>query len=623
MRSLFPQRSSQNSARPTVERSFWRADQKKNLTMRQVLSVTKTRMIPSWKQWKQLPLVLTIPEKRVMTSALAVMIFAFVALVGTYVFSHRIEIPAVGGDYTEGLVGEPRFVNPLYAVASDVDQDLTSLIYSGLLKYDPEQGYVPDLAESLAVSNDGLTYTLKIKDHAKFHNGEDVRARDVLFTIDAIQNPAYRSPLIDNFYNVSVVQVDEKTVSFLLKEPFAPFKQYLTVGILPASLWAEILPQNAPLAALNLQPIGSGPYKFSEFAKDGRGSIRSYTLTRNDDFYDDAAFIETLSFKFYSDAASLSEALDNKNIEGASVIPADVLEDMAKNSNVELLQPLIPQETVLSMNQSVQPILKDLVVRTAIAQAIQKQDIVESLALSGAKVIEGPILEGFVGYDATLQSVYNVTQANESLEAAGYRLDESSGLRAVKDGNKKSEEGADDETEAQTATETLHFTLTAADTQEMHTVAQSIQQDLGAIGISVTLNFIPTDVIYASVIEPKNFELLLSSILFEGDSDPYPFWHSSQAKTGGLNFTSYANSDVDTLLVDARKELDESVRATKYQQFGQLLAKDVPAVFLYQSRFAYAVAAKIHLTPLTRIVSPSDRFADVTSWYIKTKKALR
>lgn len=591
--------------------------------MRQVLSVTKTRTIPSWKQWKQLPRLLSPSEKKLLTGSLAVLTFACVALIGTYVFSHRIQIPAVGGDYTEGLVGEPQLLNPLYASASDVDQDLTSLIYSGLLQYDDKQGYVPDLAESLIVSDDGLTYTLKIKEHARFHNGEDVRARDVLFTVNAIQNPAYRSPLIDNFYNVTVVQQDERTVSFLLEEPFAPFKQYLTVGILPASLWAEILPQNAPLAALNLQPIGSGPFKFAEFAKDQRGSIRSYTLTRNADFYDAPPFIETLTFKFYPDFMALADALENKNVEGVSVVPTQDLERVATNSNVQLLQPLMPQETILYMNQSVQPLLKDLVLRSAIAQAIQKQNILEGMPVSDAQVIHNPILEGMVGFHTDLQTVYNVSQANTSLEEAGYHLDSASGLRAAKDETSSDEEEETEEIEKTEEAKTLRLTLTAVDTEEMQKTAALIQQDLLKIGISVALNFVPPDLMVSQIVEPKNFELLLMSIMLEGDPDPYPFWHSSQATSGGLNFASYSNADVDTLLVEGRKEKDEGVRAQTYQQFQELLAKDIPAVFLYQSRFAYAVAQKIHLEKLDRIVSPSDRFANVTDWYIKTKKALR
>ena len=585
--------------------------------MRHVFSVTKTRLIPSWKQWKQLPRLLTLGEKKIITGALAILAFACLALLGNYLFSHRVEGPAVGGEYTEGLLGEPRLINPLYASGSDVDQDLASLIYSGLLRYDAVNGYVPDLAESLTVSDDGLTYTLKIKERARFHNGDDVRARDVLFTINAIQNPTYRSPLIDNFYNVAVSQEDERTVSFQLEEPFAPFDQYLTVGILPASLWAEILPQNAPLAALNLQPVGSGPYKFDEFTKDQRGSIRSYTLSRNDDFYNAPPFIETMTFKFYSDAVALLEALENKNVEGVSVVRVDDLANVAGNSDVQLLQPLIQKETVLYMNQSVQPILKDFVVRNAITQAINRQKIIEAVPLGDLKIIYGPILEGLVGYDANLESVYNVDEANVSLEKAGYRLDTISGLRALK---KQADEASEDP--EQDVSDSLTFTLTAMDSQEMQQVAAQIQEDLAQIGITISLIFVPSDLMVAQVIEPKNFELLLLGILLEGDPDPFPFWHASQAKTGGLNFVGYSNTDVDTLLEEGRKEMDKNVRALKYQQFQQLLAKDAPAVFLYQSRFAYAVAEKIHLEAPTHIVNPSDRFANVNLWYIKTKKSL-
>ncbi|MBI4437501.1 peptide ABC transporter substrate-binding protein [Candidatus Uhrbacteria bacterium] len=585
--------------------------------MRQVLSVTKMRTLPSWQQWKQLPRLLTPGEKKTLNAALGVFLFACLSLLGTYLFSHRVNVPAVGGAYTEGLVGEPRLLNPLYAQASDTDQDLTRLIYSGLLRYDPEEGYVPDLAESLSVSEDGLTYTLKIKEHARFHNGEDVRARDVLFTVNAIQNPAYHSPLIDSFYRVSVVQEDERTVSFILEEPFAPFVQSLTVGILPASLWAEILPQNAPLAALNLQPVGSGPYRFEAFAKDQRGSIRSYTLTRNEDFYDAPAFIETITFKFYQDTMALGEALENKNVEGAGVVRLEDLERVAGNSEVQLLLPTIPQETILYLNQTVQPILGDLAVRSAIASAIDKQKIVEAVPLARSQIIHAPILEGQVGYDAGVQVAYNESQAHTLLEEAGYRLNADTGLRGVKGDGKQEDE------DEQAAPATLGFTLTALDSEEMRAVAARLQEDFANIGITLSLSFVPSDLMYSQVIEPRNFELLLASILMEGDPNPYPFWHSTQAKTGGLNFANYSNADVDTLLLDGRKEMDASVRAQKYQQFQQLLAKDVPVVFLYQSRFAHALAQKIRLDPPARLVIPADRFANVTSWYIKTKQVLR
>lgn len=581
--------------------------------MRQVFAVRKMKGLPSWKQWKQLPTILTRTEHRILGAAIAVLIVSILGWGGTYVVTHRVEIPAVGGEYTEGLIGEPQFINPLYAIQSDVDQDLASLIYSGLLRWDAQDGFVPDLAESLTVNEDGTVYTLKIRDTAKFHNGEDVRARDVLFTINAIQNASYRSPLADQFYNVTVVQEDDKTVSFVLEGAFAPFVQSLTVGILPAGLWAEILPQNAPLAALNLQPVGSGPYEFAEFSKDKKGSIRSYTLKRNDDYYAQAPYIEELTFKFYADVVALQEALANKNVEGASVIEYEAREDVKDNRNVELVEAFMPRETVLYFNQNVNAALKDLAVRQAIQKAIDKSTLVSEVYGESARVIHAQILPGQIGYDETLTDTYDPSAANTLLTDAGYTQEEGSAVRLLKASLQSEEEPG----------KTLRVTLTTPDLPDMRLVAEKIQTDLKAVGIEVELSFISTELINTDVIAPRNFELLLAPILFEADPDPYPFWHSSQSKGSGLNLVGYSNSEVDTLLVEARALTDQTARTEKYKQFQALLAKDVPVLYLYQSTYGYALPKKVQHPEIESIVIPSDRFADIVNWYIKTKKALR
>lgn len=581
--------------------------------MRQVFAVRKMKGIPSWKQWKQLPRILTYTERRVLSGALGVLIFSVLLLGATYIVGHRVEIPAVGGEYTEGLVGEPQFINPLYAIQSDVDQDLASLIYSGLMRWDPEEGFVPDLAESLIINEDGTIYTLKIRDGAKFHNGEDVRARDVVFTVNAIQNESYRSPLADQFYNMTVVQEDDKTISFVLETAFAPFVQYLTIGILPASLWAEILPQNAPLAALNLQPIGSGPYEFAEFAKDKKGSIRSYTLKRNDDYYAQEPYIEKLTFKFYPDAASLQEALANKNVEGAGVVEYEARKDIASNKNVELIEPFFTQETILYFNQSVNEALKDVSVRQAIQKAINKSDLATDIYGASVRVIHAQILPGQIGYDDRLVDTYDPSAANTLLTQAGYTLSEETGIRLLKPSLQSEEEPG----------KILRVTLTTPDFPDMRMVAEKIQNDLRAIGIDIEPNFIPPDLVATEVITPRNFELLLASVIFEADPDPYPFWHSSQSKGPGLNLVGYNNSEVNELLTDARASTDTTARAEKYKVFQALLSKDIPAVYLYQSTYGYALPDKVQHPIIENIVIPSDRFSDITSWYIKTKKVLR
>ncbi len=581
--------------------------------MRQVLSVRKTKSFPSWKQWKQLPQILSLSERRTIQGAVGLIGLCLLILGGSYVAAHRIDIPAVGGEYTEGLVGEPQFINPLYASQSDVDQDLTSLIYSGLLRWDAQEGFIPDLAESLTVNEDGTVYTLKIRDNAKFHNGEDVRARDVLFTINAIQNTSYRSPLADQFYNVTVVQEDDKTVSFILENAYAPFVQYLTVGILPAGLWAEILPQNAPLAALNLQPIGSGPYEFAEFSKDKKGSIRSYTLKRNDDYYREAPYIENLTFKFYPDALALTEALANKNVEGASVIGYEARNDANSNRNIELVEAFIPREVILYFNQNLNAALKDLSVRQAIQKGVDKTTLVSDVYGESARVIHAQILPGQVGYDETLIDAYDQNAAKTLLTDAGYTLVEGSDIRLLKASLQSEEEPG----------KNLRLTLTTPDLPDMRLVAEKIQSNLRTVGIDLELNFVSPELIASDVIAPRNFEILLAPVMLEADPDPYPLWHSTQSKGSGLNLTGYSNSEVDTLLVDARSLTDENARAEKYKSFQALLAQDVPVVYLYQSTYGYALPKKIHHPGIESIITPSDRFSNIASWYIKTKKALR
>jgi peptide/nickel transport system substrate-binding protein len=596
----------------------------RDLTMRQVLSVKKTRMFPSWKQWKQLPRVLSGSEKRFIAGSLSVAIISLITMSVGYVSTHRVIIPAVGGTYTEGLVGEPLLINPLYSINNDVDQDLARLVYSGLLKWDPTDGFVPDLAESLEINEDATVYTLKIRDNAKFHNGEDVLARDVIFTINAIQNPTYRSPLADNFFQATVVQEDDRTISFILEEPFAPFPQHLTVGILPAGLWADILPQNAPLASLNIQPIGSGPYKFAEFAKDKKGSIRNYTLERNADYYGQAPYIELLTFKFYADSLQLADALENKNVEGASVVNYEQLSTARSNKNINLHRPNSPQESVLYFNQEISPVLSDVAIRSAIAQAINKAKLVDSAHDGKANVMEGFIPEGMIGHNDQIESTFNPDQANRDLDEAGYTMIEGTNTRKVKrslQDKVQTDEDETDETESSPIA-TIKLTLTTVDTLEMQNVAELIKEDLTSIGIELDIRLVRNEFMFGEVIEPKNFELLLTHIMLEADPDPYVFWHSSQNE-GGLNLVDYENDDVDTLLEEARSELDETVRIEKYQQFQELLAKDIPAVFLYQSKYAYALSSKIISESIENIMIPSDRFAQIEEWYIKTKKALR
>ncbi len=568
-----------------------------DLTKKMVLSVVKTRTLPSWKQWQHLPRTLTAGERKVSISALTVMVACSLFLGGQYVFTHQTVVAAVGGQYTEALIGTPQFINPLYASVNDVDADLTRLVFSGLMKHDPQDGLVPDLAESYDVSDDGKTYTFVLREGVTWHDGNPVTVGDVVATFSILQNPEYKSPLSISFKDVSISEVDARTVQFTLKEPFSPFLSALTVGILPGQAWDLIPAKNATLAEINLRPIGSGPYRFDKFSKDRLGNIRSYTLVRNDDYYGEKPHISTLVFRFYTDTQSAIEALKKQNVEGVSFVPADEVETLTKDRDVQILFPALPQYTAVFFNDTKIAALKDATVRTALTQAIDRQALVNEALQGHGHAIDAPILQGMLGYsDQIKEPGFDAEAARTTIGAYNAKLKEG---------------------------ETLRLTLTTINSPEFIAVADFIKTAWMNAGVSTEIRLVDADRLPADVLKNRDYDVLLSGELLGSDPDPYAFWHSSQVDYPGLNIALYQNKKADALLEEARTSTNQETRAQKYQEFQQMLIKDLPAAFLYQPTYAYALSSSIKGVDLPSILTPSDRFANVESWYIKTKHVLR
>ena len=589
--------------------------------MRQVLSVSKPRRFPSFKQWQQLPNILSKAEKHILQIATLLIVLSAGSLVGIVLFSHRVEMPTHGGEYTEALVGEPQLINPLYATTNDVDVDLVSLIYSGLFKWIPGKGLVLDLAESVKIDETGTKVTVAIRKNATFQNGDPLNARDVVFTIDAIKNPAYRSPLYSAFKTVSIAQDDDQTVSFTLEKAQASFLQNLTVGILPANVWSEILPQNAALTALNLQPIGSGPYQFEEFAKDKKGSVRSYTLKPFEKYYAETGKIDRLNFKFYSDTASALEALTNKFVEGVNMVPFEHRAETGQNRSVMLESPFLSRESVLFFNQKTNVWLQKKPVREAIALAIDKTFLTHTVLEDQARPITGPLLPGMSGYSAEPGvTPTDLEKSKTLLTDSGIFKEETKPVSTTK---KEETTTATETTEETVVRKPNQFTLTTVNNEESLRVADAVKKQLESVGLQIDIVSLPASTLYDKVIAPRDFELLLTTVMYDADLDPSIFWHSSTNTATSLNIVDYKNTEVDKLLESAQVAISDADRETAYKTFQEKLLADIPAVFLYQSTYVYAVAKKIQNVAIESIRIPSDRFANINEWYIKTKKTFR
>lgn len=581
------------------------AKRKSHLAMNQVLSVKETKKIPNRKQLRHLPKLLNKTEKRLVVLAGIIVIIAGSALAIRLVNTQRSEVPAVGGEYTEGLIGSPQLINPLYSLTSDVDTDLSRLVYNGLMRYDTERGLVPDLAESYTISEDQTVYEFVLREDAKWHDGQDFRAADVIFTINAIQTPDYRSPMQISFSGATVEQVDERIVRFTLNEPFAPFLSLLTVGILPSHIWGEITPINASLTEFNKKPVGTGPYKFEKLVKDSKGSIRSYTFTRNANFHRGAPYIQTLNFKFYPDTTSAIEALRNNNVEGLSFLPTEEIATFERDSQLQLIFPALQQYTAAFINLNREEKLGDVEVRQALTHATNKQLIVEQVLNNHGRAIDSFILEGMLGEHPDVQTYeYNIDRARELLQEAGWELEDNSIVRA----------------KGETP---LIIELVTLNSTELTSVAEELKRQWAEVGVDLQIRAVDNATFQSDILKNRSYDILLSGELYGIDPDPYAFWHSSQAQSTGLNLSGFSNRNADELIETGRTTTNREERAEAYRELQNIVAENVPAIFLYQPTYTYAVAKKIHGTDIPQIVIPADRFSDIETWYIKTKRTLK
>lgn len=576
-----------------------RAPAAHTVAVRQVVNIRGMKF-PRWKQWKEFPRFLNESETRNAKIALGIFALSALLLGGRQWFSRETFLPAIGGSYIEGAIGTVQYINPLYATGSDVDADVTRLVYSGLMRTDENHGVVSDLASSYSISEDQRTYTFVLRDDATWHDGEQVTSSDVVFTIHAIQNPEYHSPLAVSFSDMIVEATDEHTVVFTLNEPFAPLLAALTVGILPEHLWAEVLPQNAPLTPLNIKPIGSGPFVFSKLVKDNKGALKSYTLARNPSFYRGTVYLGEITIKFYSNLQELTDAVRNKNVEGASVLSAQDAKSLSDDGVIHLGAPALSQFTAAFFNTKHSTVIADDTVRAALNLATDRTKVADLSAAGLATPIVSPILSDMPGYDASLTvPAGDPAAATTLLNEAGWTLADGATVRA-KDGVP------------------LAFSMITLDSPDLLAAATELQTQWKAIGADVTIYSVDQFTLQNDVIKNHDYDILLAGERYGTYPDLYPFWHSSQTTYPGLNLGGFADRKVDEAIAAARTSTDPQKAIDAAQLFVTSFNENLPAIMLYQPAYVYGVGKKLHNTDVVSVTTPSDRFATVDAWYRKT-----
>lgn len=508
--------------------------------------------------------------------------------------------PAFGGVYVEGVAGVPQYLNPLLAT-TNVDQDVTRLAFSGLTRFDRQGAIVPDLAANFHVATDGRTWTFELRTDVFWHDGKDVTADDVVYTVGLVQDRAYVGPFGESFRGVAVERVDRKTVRFTLPDVYGPFAESTTLPLLPSHVLGGVRYSELARQPFNLRPIGTGPFKVSEV------DSRQIVLTRHDQFHRTKPdrrrpYLDRVILRFYRDSSEALAALARGEIDGTGGLNSGDAERARTLKSVNLYSLPTNDFTAAFMNvRPDKPLFRDRIVRQAIATAVDRGRVLQVSADGRGTVADQFVPPGSWAYARDVpRYARSAAEARAMLDTADWLDRDGDGVRDK--GNV-----------------VLKFTITTSDEPARIAAAQQIRSDLEGIGMRVDVATVPFAELVDRVARQRTFDMLLVGITTGADPDPYAFFHSSQSRDPGYNFSGYSTLALDRSLEAARRTYDQAKRRELYSGVFQQIATEVPVLFLYFADYLYAQHRSVNGLKIAPVSEPTARFWDIEDWYIKTQ----
>ena len=510
--------------------------------------------------------------------------------------------PKSGGTYSEGLVGSFQRLNPLFDHYNQPDRDVNRLIYNGLVTFDAEGNPRPDLAEAWGITKDGLTYNFFIKQDVKWHDGSPFTIDDVLFTIQLMtdENSVIPADLKTFWQEVQVKKLSDTNLQFILPEPYAPFIDYLSFGILPQHIFsgmsfAEV--QNSPY---NLQPVGTGPYKFDKLIVEDN-AIKGIVLNANEEYYAGKPFIDEVTFRYYATTQEMYTAYQDGQIQGLSKVTGDILQETLMDEKASVYTSRRPELAIilLNLNDTGVDFFQDVDVRQALMKSINRSVIINRYLYGQAIPADSPILPGSWAYFSSSPIVFDAQEAINHLKNAEY-------LYSVENSAVRAKEGKE-----------LKFTLLYPDDEIHKQVAEAVQADWKEIGVEAELEPVSYEELIDERLVKRNYQAALVDINLSRypDPDPYPFWDQAQA-TGGQNYSQWDNRVASEYLEQARITNDRAERIRLYHNFQVIFRDEAPALPLYYPVYTYAIRGGMMGVQVGPLFDPSDRLAGIAGWYL-------
>lgn len=495
-----------------------------------------------------------------------------------------------GGEYVEGIIGQPIFINPLFAESNNPDNDLSQLLFAS----------IQTMTDKVALSDGGKTFDIRIKGDIFWHDGQPITADDVFFTIQLIQDPDTASPLAQLWKGVQVERISERELTITAPVTYSFFENaVLSLQPVPKHLFNNIPAANIRLSDYNREPIGSGPYTFASFEKRRDGFITQITLKKNVRYFGPKTYIDTIMVRFYQNEDAAVEALNDGDIDGMAVIEPTNLEEISIPYQIRKIA--MPRYYAVFPNSFANTLLQAGSVKKALSLATDNNAITKAIFGDNAVTVTNPIPP--FTQDAQGDSAYSLDQAIDLLEKNDWVMTES-GIRQ-KDGKN------------------LEFVLTVYPTPFLEATAKMLQEQWKAAGIGLRIHIAPLADFSKTVIKPRDYELLLFGNSYGKNLDPFSFWDSTQKLDPGLNLSIYGNKDVDKIIDYIRTDFDAKSRVNGLNQIRDIIKEDNPAVFLYSPYYLYVSNKSLRGFNVQSLSIPSDRFTAIDTWYIKTVRTFK
>lgn len=542
----------------------------------------------SW--FKKIFTAFSIKERGVFYASALALLISGVILVWIIFLTSTVVVPARGGEYSEGVLGQPIYINPVLS-STEAGKDLVRLTFANL----------PALADKIELDKNGKTWHVRLKENLFWSDGEKLTSDDVIFTVRELQDPQTASPYSADWQSIGVSRVSELEIKFDLATPYAFFRQNLAeLYPLPKHLFADTPPANWRLSDYNLKPVGSGPYAVESYDRRADGFISAYHLKPNEYYARNKPYIENFDLSFFTKPEDLIKAFNSGQIDGMAGVEPETLPVIRRT--YDLAEYSLPVYYAVFWNQSQNPALQDDSVRNALSLAIDRDELVRKVLGGYGKPVYGPIPAELPGAPKISDS-FVPDSAAKVLSGAGWKM---------------SDQGMLEKNSGSTKTE-LQFTVTVPDIPFLVSTANYLKDAWTRLGASVNLNVLPLEDALNGPVKNRDYQAILFGNLVSGQ-DLLPFWDSSEKYYPKKNLALYGNKNTDKLLESIRQNLNDDSRSAKLGNAAASIVSVHPAAFLYSPYSLFALSKDVNGVSGGFLSDFSDRLLRASDWYVKVAR---